>query len=89
MSQADQDGQAAAATHAITADLLLKLYQAVRTSDGCLACDRNHVDPTALAPPVYCACPCHPVRGMLHQTRLLVEPAPRRRATDRLGDATR
>jgi len=69
-------------TDSTYSDLLLRLYQAVRTVGGCLACERNHVGPTALEPPVYCSCPCHQALGLLVRSRVLVEPTPKRRAED-------
>lgn len=61
------------------ADVLLRLYQAVRTPLGCLACDANHA--AAFRGPFYCACPCHEASGQLIAAGLL-EPVLRRRATD-------
>ena len=61
------------------ADVLLRLYQAVRTPLGCLACDANHA--AAMRRPFYCACPCHDAAGQLVAAGL-IETVPRRRATD-------
>jgi hypothetical protein len=63
-----------------TATALLRLYRAVRTPLGCLACDPNHTG--ALPGEFFCACACHETAGLLRSLRVLVEPIPHRRVTD-------